>query len=347
MSKKNSNVILKNFFREFKDLSKVYLSFKKKLDSIKQKSHVVAVSGGPDSLALVALTKAYSIQNKTKFYYVLINHNIRKNSFSEAKKVKSLLKKNKISLTIISNKKKISRNIQNSARLIRYQFLTSFCKKKKIKHILTAHNLEDQIETFFIRLSRGSGLKGLSSMKDVTTLSNKIILYRPLLDIKKQELVRISKEFFGYYIKDPSNKDNKYLRSRIRSLKKPLKQSGIEYDQILRSINNLASSEIIVEKFFQKKFKETARCFKNKVYLNLEKFKKLDTEIKIRTINLSIKNIKKNYYNPRSKKVINLINKLEIDKNAKSTLAGCVFVREKEKILVKIEKNNVFPMNKL
>ena len=216
--------------------------------------------------------------------------------------------------------------------------MTSFCKKKKIKYILTAHNLEDQIETFFIRLSRGSGLKGLSSMKDVTYLSNKIILFRPLLDVKKKELIKISKKIFGYYINDPSNKDKKYLRSRIRSLKKPLKQSGIEYDQILKSINNLASSEIIVDKFFQSKFKETAKCFKNKVLINLKKFKKLDTEIKIRTINLSIKNLKKNYYNPRSKKVINLINKLEIDKNAKSTLAGCVFVSEKERILVKNEK---------
>ena len=65
---------------------------------------------------------------------------------------------------------------------------------------------------------------------------------------------------------------------------------------------------------------------------------KLDTEIKIRTINMSIKNIKKNYYNPRSKKVIYLIKKLEIDKNAKTTLAGCIFKREKEKILVKNEK---------
>ena len=155
-------------------------------------------------------------------------------------------------------------------------------------------------------------------------------------------MLRFLKKFFGYYIKDPSNKDKKYLRSRIRSLKKPLKQSGIEYDQILRSINNLASSEIVVDKFFQNKFKETAKCFKNKVYINLKKFKKLDTEIKIRTINLSIKNLKKNYYNPRSKKVIYLIKKLEIDKNAKSTLAGCIFVREKRENIGKNERKIMF-----
>ena len=66
MSKKNSNVILKNFFKESKDLSKVYFNFEKKLDNVNQNSYLVAGSGGPDSLALVALSKAYGYQKKTK-----------------------------------------------------------------------------------------------------------------------------------------------------------------------------------------------------------------------------------------------------------------------------------------
>ena len=95
----------------------------------------------------------------------MINHNIRKNSSKEADQVKSLLKKHKIKLNIIYNKHKIKNNIQGKARKIRYSLLSDFCLKKKIKTILTAHNLEDQVETFFIRLSRGSGLTGLSAMK--------------------------------------------------------------------------------------------------------------------------------------------------------------------------------------
>ena len=90
---------------------------------------------------------------------------MRKNSSKEANSVKNLLKKHNIVLNVIKNKKKITRNIQSEARTIRYKLLTSFCKKKDIKIILTAHNLEDQVETFFIRLSRGSGLQGLSSMR--------------------------------------------------------------------------------------------------------------------------------------------------------------------------------------
>ena len=85
MSKKNSSVNLKDGFKNFKDLSNIFQSFKNKLDRLNKRYYTVAVSGGPDSLALVALTKAYAYTNKTKFRYVLVDHNIRKNSAQEAK----------------------------------------------------------------------------------------------------------------------------------------------------------------------------------------------------------------------------------------------------------------------
>ena len=103
---KNSSVNLKNGFKDFKDLSNIFLNFKKKLDKLKKQNYLVAVSGGPDSLALVALSKAYNYLNKTKFLYVLVDHNIRKNSHLEAKKVKDLLNEKKINLKIFTNKRK-------------------------------------------------------------------------------------------------------------------------------------------------------------------------------------------------------------------------------------------------
>ena len=236
MSKKNSNVILKNRFENYKELFYIYSTFKKKLKSLKSKSFVIAVSGGPDSLALTALAKAYSYENKCKFYYVLVDHNLRKNSSKEANSVKKLLKRHQINLDILKNKKEIKKNIQNEARIIRYDLISSFCKKKKTKTILTAHNLEDQVETFFIRLSRGSGLDGLSSMKQISKINGNIFLVRPLLDFKKIQLIKISKIIFGKFYKDPTNKDKKYFRTRIRNLKKTLEKSGINYDQIFLSM---------------------------------------------------------------------------------------------------------------
>jgi len=338
MSKKNSSVNLKNGFKEFKDLSKIFSNFKSKLNSTNKKKFVVAVSGGPDSLALAALSKAYTYCYKSKFYYVLINHNIRRNSLQEAKKVKNLLQKKQINLKIISNKKKIEKNIQGEARNIRYELLSNFCLKNNIRSLITAHNLEDQVETFLIRLSRGSGLRGLSAMRPKSKISSKIDLYRPLLDTKKEFLIKISKKTFGNFIKDPSNKNLKYLRTKVRSLKKPLEKSGVEYEQIFKSISNLSDSRDSLDDFLNKEFNKIIKKRDNEILINLKKFKNHNNEIKMAIINASIKKLKKNYYDPRAKKVINLIRAIDKKGFKKSTLGGCIFFKEGINLCLKREK---------
>ena len=338
MSKKNSSVNLKNGFKDCKDLSNIFLNFKKKLDDLKRKKYVVAVSGGPDSLALVALTKAYNFCTKVKFYYVLVNHNIRKNSGQEARKVKQLLKKKNINLKIFLNKKKIVKNIQAEARNVRYNILINYCKKNKVNILLTAHNLEDQVETFLIRLSRGSGLRGLSSMKPLSKINSQVNLYRPLLDIKKNFLIKISKNTFGKYFKDPSNKSKKYLRTKVRNLKKPLENSGIKYDQIFKSIQNLSLSKITLDEYLNTTFKELIRKDKKEIIINFSKYLNLSRDTKMALINKSIKQLKNNYYDLRSKKVDNLIKNLENRKFKKSTLGGCIFFKKGKNLCLKVEK---------
>ena len=187
MSKKDLSVLkLKKFNLKNKE-SLTYSNFKPCLNKyIKKKTFLVAVSGGPDSLALAALSQIYSNEQRNRIFFVLVDHGIRSNSSKESRLVKSLLKKKKINLIILKNKEKINKNIQSQARDIRYKLLLNFCNKNKIKFILTGHHRDDQIETFLIRLSRGSGIQGLSSMKKVSSLSNNIKLIRPLLDEKKK-----------------------------------------------------------------------------------------------------------------------------------------------------------------
>jgi len=337
MSKKNSSVNLKNNFQDFKDLSNIFVNFKNKLDLLNKKSYVVAVSGGPDSLALVALTQFYKLHKKTKFEYLLVDHNIRKNSHKEAKKVKNLLKKKKINLKILVNKKKITKNIQAEARIARYDIISNYCKQNRIQTILTAHNLEDQVETFFIRLSRGSGLKGLSSMKELSKIATKVNLFRPLLDVKKLFLIQISKKIFGNFIKDPSNKNEKFLRTKIRNLKKPLESSGIKYEQIFKSIQNLSLSRLTLQKYLNRTFDELIKKKGREISINIKKYIKLNNEIKIAVINESIKKLKKNYYDLRSKKVRNLINNINRGDFKKSTLGGCIFFKKGENLCLKSE----------
>ena len=84
-----------------------------------------------------------------------------------------------------------------------------------------------------------------------------------------KKIIKITKEIFGKYFKDPSNKNYKYLRTKIRGLKKPLNKSGINYDQIIKSINNLASSKETIDEYFKKIFLEVAKKSKKEVSLNL------------------------------------------------------------------------------
>ena len=338
MSKKNSSVNLKSGFKNLKDLSKIFQNFKSKLDKLNKKNYLIAVSGGPDSLALVALSKAYTFHKKCKFNYVLVDHKIRKNSSQEAKKVKNLLKRNKINLKILISKKKIIKNIQAEARISRYEILTNYCKKNRIQTLITAHNLEDQVETFLMRLSRGSGLKGLSAMRMLSKISTKVRLFRPLLDVKKYYLQKISKNIFGSYVKDPSNKNVKFLRTKIRNLKAPLEKSGIRYEQIYRSIQNLSLSKNTLENYLNSIFKKMIKKKNNEILINFRNYKELSYDTKLALINESVKQIKKNYYDLRSKKVANLIEALNKKNFKKSTLGGCIFFKKDSNLCLKVEK---------
>ena len=243
-----------------------------------------------------------------------------------------------MNLKILINKKKISKNIQAEARNLRYEILINHCKKNNIQTILTAHNLEDQVETFLIRLSRGSGLKGLSSMKALSTLASIFKLLRPLLDVKKYFLIKIAKNIFGTYVKDPSNKDVKFLRTKVRSLKKPLEKSGIKYEQIFKSIQNLSISNKTLDYYLSKIFKEYIVKKNNEISINFKKYQELANDTKLALINASIKKLRKNYYDMRSKKVANLIESIGKKSFKKSTLGGCIFFKKNNDLCLKVEK---------
>ena len=121
-------------------------------------------------------------------------------------------------------------------------------------------------------------------MKPLSKLNNKMRLFRPLLGTKKIILQKIAKVIFGKFFIDPTNKNKKYLRTKIRNLKKPLSKSGIKYDQVIKSINNLASSNSILDKYFNSIIKKISKKSKNEILINYQEFKALDKEIKIKII---------------------------------------------------------------
>tara|TARA_B110000971_G_scaffold192362_1_gene204619 strand:- start:1487 stop:2518 length:1032 start_codon:yes stop_codon:yes gene_type:complete len=335
MSKKDLSVLKPKEFNLNSKTSLIYSNFKSYLEKfIKKEKFLIAVSGGSDSLALSALSKIYLNEKKNKFFFVLIDHGIRLNSSKEAKAVRSLLKKKKINLTILKNKQKIKKNIQSHARKVRYKLLLNFCNKHKIKFILTGHHRDDQIETFLIRLSRGSGVQGLSSMKKISSLNNKIRLIRPLLDEKKQDLIFLAKQYFGKIFKDPSNSNQKYLRTKIRSLIKKFEKSGIKQDGIISSINNLGVTRDTLNTYVCRVEKDCVTKKKKEVSISLKIFLLENNEIQLKILSNCIKIVAKSYYPPRAKKIINLLVKVKSDKKLKATLGGCIIQKIQNNLII-------------
>ena len=131
MKRKNLNAAkLKNVIIKDKKISSIYLRLKSILSKQKKNNLIaVAVSGGPDSMALALLTKTLMYEKKYKVHFLLVDHGIRKNSTKEALNVKNILEKKEIKLKVLKNYKKISSNIQKNARDIRYNLLIEYCKK--------------------------------------------------------------------------------------------------------------------------------------------------------------------------------------------------------------------------
>ena len=171
MNLKNSNVIKtpKNLVSKLSNnkINNLFKVFKKNFKI--KKSFAVAVSGGPDSLALAFFTKIFALKNNLICKYFLVDHKLRTESTNEAQKVKKILNNFGIKLEILSwNGKKPLSNIQSLAREKRYNLLLSKCKSLKIPNLIVGHQMDDLFENFFIRMTRGSGLKGLVSLENKT-----------------------------------------------------------------------------------------------------------------------------------------------------------------------------------
>jgi tRNA(Ile)-lysidine synthase len=343
MSLKNLNVKNKSHKETLshlhnKKILKIYKDFSSLLST--KESIAVAVSGGPDSLSLAFLAKCFSIINKVKVSYYIVDHKLRRESSKEAKHVSDLLKKIDIKCKILSwNGKKPINNIQAVAREKRYQLLANECKRNKINNLLVGHHLDDVLENFIIRLTRGSGLKGLISFNKRTKYkSENLNILRPLLDLNKENLVFISKKVFKFYIKDPSNRNEDFKRIRVRKLLQSLEKEGLDKNKLVLTINNLKDSDQSIKFYENKNMKENAIYLKEKKTCILKKeFFDQAHEVILRSLTTIIQIIGKKYYPTRGKSIDELINKIENKSFSKITLGGCFIERTNETILISEE----------
>ena len=340
MKQKSLSVISKNhrlILNHLKD-KKIFKIFKefKKLLKVNNK-FAVAVSGGPDSLSLAYLAKCFSIKNNLEVKYYIVDHKLRKESSYEAKLVSVKLKKININCKILKwNGKKPLKNIQSIARNKRYSLLVDECKKNKINHLLLGHHMNDFYENFFIRLLRGSGLKGLTSLSEVTKYKQtNIELLRPLIKLEKKDLIYLSQKVFNFYVNDPSNKDENFKRIRIRNLLNTLEKEGFDKKKFLLTIDNLKDSNKSIDFYVEKNIKENSKFLKSKnAFILSSMFFEQSHEVVFRSLTQIIKNVGKKYYSARGKSVSQLIEKYKSNLFSKVTLGGCFIEKINESILI-------------
>jgi len=321
-----------------KKISKIYNEFSSSINV--KEDLAVAVSGGPDSLALAYLTKCYSLKNNIKVKYYIVNHKLRKEALLEAETVKKVLRKIDIQCTILNwNGKKPAQNIQAIARNKRYSLLANECKKNNIKNLLLGHHLNDLFENFLIRIVRGSGLNGLISFsKNTKYRGQNLNIIRPLLNFEKKDLTYISNEVFSFFIKDPSNINEAYKRTRIRNLLFSLEKEGLDKKKLKLTINNLKDSNKSIKFYVDRNLEKNVVFFKSKnTYILSNDFIDQSHEIIFRSLTQIIQKLGKRYYPVRGKSITELIKGINAKSFAKVTLGGCFIERVNETILISKE----------
>ncbi len=319
-------------------VNRAFIGLKNYLDKfINNKNKIgVAISGGPDSLALAFLIKCYQLLNNLDAKFFIVDHRLRKESSKEAKLTMLLLKKFDIDCKIFKWRgKKPNSNIQSIARNERYKLLKKACKKNNIKHLLVGHHVDDLYENFFIRLLRGSGLRGLSSFGEPIREEDNFFILRPLIKFKKEELVYISKLVFNFFIKDPSNENLFFQRSRIRKLILDLNKEGFNKKKLDLTVKNLKSANDGINFYVQKNIQDNAKFIENKkTYILNKYFFKQSEEIIFRSISLVLKKISGRYYSPRGKSISESILKINSIKCKKFTLGGCFIEKVNETVFI-------------
>ena len=256
-------------------MENLFLShLKKNFPSISVSKLIIAVSGGVDSIVLFHLC----LKLKLNFFVAHCNFKLReKESDLDEKFVRDLAIKHNIKFYTKSfNTKKLSSNynksIQMVARELRYSWFEELSKELNVKHILTAHHLDDSLETFLINLSRGSGIDGLLGIPRVNDT-----VYRPLLIFKKDEILSYAKENKISWREDSSNRKQDYLRNQIRIEVLPkLKEINPNLlDNFSKSIDRLQQSKSIIKDKIDDFIKNVSFTRDEKIYFEINKIKKV------------------------------------------------------------------------
>jgi tRNA(Ile)-lysidine synthase len=205
---------------------------------------LLAVSGGPDSTALLLMAAHWAQgPDRPRIEVATVDHAMRAGSGEEARAVAALSARLGLAHHLIEWRGPKPRSrIQERAREARYRLLGDCATRIGADFVLTAHHADDQVETVLFRLIRGSGIAGLKGMESVVA-RERFALARPLLALRKAELVAFCAAWGEAYASDPSNADPRFARTNLRRLADALAAEGLGAEAFLRLSRRAARME--------------------------------------------------------------------------------------------------------
>ena len=208
----------------------------------------LAVSGGPDSLALMQLAARLRAELGSSLTVLTVDHGLRATSRDEALMVGRHAAALDLPHAILAweSGEPRSASLQARARVARYDLMTAYCHAHDIAGLVTAHHLDDQAETFLMRLKRGSGLDGLAAIPEHGVWAG-IAVLRPLLDVPKARLIATLQAANMSFASDPSNQDPRFERVRVRGSGNALSLLGLTPEALALSARRLRRARKALE----------------------------------------------------------------------------------------------------
>jgi tRNA(Ile)-lysidine synthase len=210
---------------------------------------LLAVSGGPDSVALMWLAARWrkALSRGPRLLVATVDHGLRPEGANEAREVKRLARRLGMPhRTVRWSGEKPRSGLPAAARAARYHLLARIAREVGASHILTGHTRDDQAETLLMRLLRGSGIGGLAAMARESEREG-VLIARPFLNVSKSQLIATLEKAGISYADDPSNRDDRFTRPRIRAVIENLSAEGGHPRNLARLASRLARANAAIE----------------------------------------------------------------------------------------------------
>ena len=291
----------------------------------------VSLSGGADSLALMCLLNQWVSLKSGKLIALIVDHQIRKGSGDECKYVKKIANSKKIDCRILTwSETKPKSRLMELARKKRYELVVNYCTKNKILHLMTGHHFDDKLETFYMRSSRNGNIVGLSSIPWIREDSY-LRIVRPFLNFPKARLIQTCKYFNYQWLDDPSNKNEKYERVKIRNKLKNFGENKMK--ELIRKNKFYIKRRVIYEEKISKFFVSNLKFdLFGRFYIKQKDFVRLNNELKVETIKRILTANSGSEYPPRKKPIEKIIKKIMTNDLFKLTLHSNIITSNRDQI---------------